>query len=91
LRIGPVWGTTNLYELHGITLPGGQTRFTQAGAHVRLTIDQIDNVDFPRKGYICVMELYSTREEFGSDLNYNNLAGSWNHAFRFGENTLLPG
>jgi len=37
------------------------------------------------------LELYSSREELGADLNYNWLAGGLNHAFSFGENTVLGG
>jgi NTE family protein len=91
LRIGPIWGVTKVYELHGITLPEGQTRFTQAGAHARLIIDQFDNVYFPRSGYFGGLELYTSREAFGADLDYNKLTGYWTHAFSFGENSLLPG
>ena len=91
LRIGPVWGATKVYELHGITPPGGQTRFTQAGAHARLIFDQFDNANFPRSGYFGGLELYTSREAFGADLDYNKLAGFWIHALSFGENTLLPG
>jgi NTE family protein len=91
LRIGPVVGATRVYELHGLTLPGGQTRFTHAGAHARLIFDQVDNSDFPRSGYLGALELYTSREQLGADLNYNKLAGAWNHAFSFGENTVLPG
>jgi NTE family protein len=91
LRIGPVWGVTDVYELHGTTLPNGDTRFTQAGAHVRLLFDQIDNVNFPRDGYFSMLELYTSREAFGADLDYNRLAGSWIPAISLGDNTLLPG
>jgi NTE family protein len=91
LRVGPVWGSTRVYELRGLSLPGGESRITQAGGHVRLTIDQFDNVDFPRAGYLGGAEFYSAREELGSRLNYNKVAAAWNHAFSFGENTLLPG
>src|SRR6185503_3715752 len=91
LRLGPVWGSTKVYELRGVTLPGGQTRITQAGAHVRLTLDQFDNVDFPRSGYLGGLEVYSSREELGAGLNYTRLTAGWNHAFSFGENTVLGG
>jgi NTE family protein len=90
-RLGPVWGVTKVYELHGITLPDDKTRFTQAGAHARLLFDQLDNVNFPRDGYFSMLELYTSREAFGADLDYNKLAGSWIPAISFGENTLLPG
>jgi NTE family protein len=91
LRIGPVWGRAKVYELFGPTLPGGQTRITLAGAHARLTLDQFDNVDFPRSGFLGGLEFFSSREELGADLNYNRLTGGWNHAFSFGENTVLGG
>jgi NTE family protein len=91
LRVGPLWGHTRIYELRGLSVPGGLRRITQAGGHVRLTLDQIDNVDFPRSGYLGGLELFSSREELGADLNYNRLAGSWFQAFSFGENTLLGG
>jgi NTE family protein len=91
LRLGPVWGKTKIYELHGLDLTDDQKRITHAGARARLTIDQLDDVNFPRAGYIGGLELYSSREELGADLNYNRLSGSWNHAMSFGENTLLGG
>jgi NTE family protein len=91
LRVGPAWGQTRIYELHGVTLPNGQTPLTHAGAHARLTLDQLDNVNFPRAGYIGGLELYSSREELGADLDYNRLSGGWDHAFSYGENTLLAG
>lgn len=91
LRIGPVWGRTKIYEVRGLSLTPEQARITQGGGRVRLTLDQIDNVDFPRSGFIGALELYSSREELGADLNYNRLSGGWNHAFSFGENTLVAG
>ena len=91
LRIGPVWGRTKIYELQGLSIPDDARRITHAGGHIRLAIDQFDNVDFPRSGYLGGLELYSSMTDLGADLNYNQLAGGWHHAFSFGENTLLGG
>lgn len=91
LRIGPAWGRTKIYELNGLSLTDDQRRINQAGARVRLTLDQFDNVDFPRSGFLGGLELYSSREELGADLNYNRLSVGWNHAFSFGENAILGG
>lgn len=91
LRLGPLWGSTKIYELRGLSLPSDQRRIKHAGAHARLTLDQIDNVNFPRNGFLGGLELFSSREELGADLNYNRLSGSWFHAFSFGENTVLGG
>lgn len=91
LRLGPVWGRTKIYELDGLSLPDNARRITHAAGRVRLTIDQFDNVDFPRSGYLGGLEFFSSLEELGADLNYNRLAGTWNHSFSFGENTLTPG
>lgn len=91
LRVGPVWGRTHAYDLRGITLPGGVTTITQSGMHAKLAFDQLDNVNFPREGYVGGLELFSSRKELGAGLNYNMLSATWNQAYSFGENTLFGG
>ncbi len=91
LRVGPVWGWAEVYDLRGTPLPENPGDFTLGGGHVRFALDQLDNVDFPRKGYVAVVDFLTSREELGASLNYNRLALGWNHALSFGENTFVPG
>lgn len=91
LRIGPMWSRTHAYELLGVTLPEGVTHITEAGARVRLLFDQFDNVNFPRHGHYGGIELFSSREELGADVNYNRASLTWNQAFSFEKNTFIVG
>lgn len=91
LRVGPVWARTHVYELLGVTLPGGLTHVTEAGARVRLLFDQFDDVNFPRSGHYGGLELFSSREELGADVNYNRASASWYQALSFGQNTFVAG
>lgn len=91
LRVGPIWGWAEIYDLRGTPLPDNPGDFSMGGGHVRFALDQLDNVDFPRKGYVAVVDFSTSREELGASLDYNRITLGWHHALSFGENTFVPG
>lgn len=53
-------------------------------------LDQIDNVNFPNKGYVARLESISSLESLGSDAGYNRVHMAGTAAFTFMRQTLLP-
>jgi len=47
--------------------------FDAGGWIVRGIIDQLDNPNFPHQGYIATAELYASRQNLGSDQDYDRL------------------
>jgi NTE family protein len=64
---------------------------TQAGVRARLFFDQLDNVNFPRSGYGGSVNLFSSREALGADLNYTKWEANGTLAHSFGPHTFNAG
>lgn len=58
---------------------------------LRLSDDRLDNLYFPRKGHYGRLEYVRARENFGASADYDQLIGSYLHAFSRGPNTFLGG
>src|SRR6185295_6654411 len=69
----------------------GVPRFdqTDAGFHARLTFDQLDRVNFPRRGVLAIADLYRTSPGLGADDNYRRFDFQTVAAATRGRNTLL--
>ncbi len=63
--------------------PATDSTFDEGGYSLRLVHDSLDNVNFPRSGIHARLQWDANREDFGSDLDYDQLrfslsgAGSW--------------
>jgi NTE family protein len=63
--------------------PATDSTFDEGGYSLGLLHDSLDNVDFPRSGMHARLQWEANREDFGSDLDYDQLrfslsgAGSW--------------
>jgi NTE family protein len=63
--------------------PASDTSFNEGGYSLRLLHDSLDDVDFPRSGMHGWLQWVANREDFGSDLDYDQLrfsvssAGTW--------------
>ena len=58
---------------------------------LRLTDDKLDSVYFPTQGHIGRVEYRISREDFGSDTDFDQATLSYHHAFSWGRNTLFGG
>jgi NTE family protein len=63
--------------------------FEIAGWRSSLSIDRLDNIDFPRHGSIFDARLFLSRESLGADTDYDTLDLFALGAFSFGRNTIL--
>jgi NTE family protein len=62
---------------------------TDSGLDVSVTIDQIDNVNFPRRGVLAFIEAYDARPSLGSDDAYRRVDASIYAAATSGRHTVL--
>jgi len=62
---------------------------TDAGYHARLTFDQLDRVNFPRRGVLAIAELYRTSPGLGADDDYRRFDLQTVAAATHGRNTLV--
>lgn len=67
----------------------GRSKLDLGGIHFSVVIDQFDNMNFPHNGYLAVTDYFASREEFGSDTNYEHLVGFLGGAATKGRHTLL--
>jgi len=63
--------------------------FDWGGLSVRAVIDQIDNPNVPRQGFLGNVSLIASRESFGSDSDFDRLTWSLLGAGSRGRHTLL--
>ena len=64
-------------------------RFRIAGWRTSLSIDRLDNVDFPRRGSSLDARLFVSRSELGADSDYDRLDLFALGAFSFGKNSVV--
>jgi NTE family protein len=69
-RLGPFVGHLKADSNFGL-VPAPNFSLTQAGISGRLVLDQLDNPDFPRNGYLAAARAFSTQKSMGSDDQYS--------------------
>jgi len=69
VRLGPFIGHLKAEPNFGV-VPAPNFDLTQAGITGRVVIDQLDNPDFARTGYLAGLRLFSTQKGMGSDDQY---------------------
>lgn len=72
-------------------LEGSVGRLVSVGPSFRMRIDQLDNVHFPREGYAGTMEVVSSLDDMGGDMNYTRGEISGNASTSWGSNTFSNG
>jgi len=70
-----------------VDLPEDKINKSSIVAKVRL--DQMDNVNFPNKGYSANFDLLSSMDALGSEDNYNKAQAAVHYAFTFMKQTVL--
>jgi NTE family protein len=88
VRIGYLGGITKPKIRTG-TLDLPEDKITRGALRGQLLIDQVDNVNFPRKGYAGYITFYSSMDELGADDNYNKMEVSLLKAFTYKKYTML--
>ena len=89
-RVGLEFAHFNASESIGhVDLP--ENHATRGAIVVRGRLDQIDNVNFPNKGYLAQFRLQSSLDALGSDDEYNKIEGKILGAFTFKKQTVLAG
>jgi NTE family protein len=71
----------------GLIDPSGTT-FKRGAYRAQLVLDRLNNVDFPRDGWVAAGELYSSSKDLGADAAYNKWLVAGNTTHSFGENTF---
>lgn len=87
-RIGIQYGTFRADERVGeVDLP--TDKVTRGAVIARGVLDQLDNVNFPNKGYRARFEAISSLKALGSDDEYNKVEVSGAGVFTFNKQTVL--
>ena len=83
LRRGIVW-------LDGV-IPGAieSERIETGGFAASVILDRLDNVYFPRDGYLLAVRGFLSREALGADIAYEQAGFRYEQPVTFGENTLV--
>ena len=89
LRVGIRRSDTNGVPTssHGSDAPSFS--HTDSGIALSATIDQIDNVNFPKRGVLAFVDVYDARPSLGSDDAYRRLDVSAYGAATVGRHTLM--
>lgn len=87
LRVGAVRASGDVDILTESTVE--PFRFKIAGWRSSLTIDRLDNIDFPRHGSSLDARMFLSRESVGADSDYDTFDLFLMGAYSFGRNTLL--
>jgi len=64
-------------------------RINEGAFTARIIADQLDNVNFPHKGYFGRINIYSSMKDIGADDNYNKIDVSFLKAFTYKKYTIL--
>ncbi len=87
-RLGLVFGHFRAKAQTGsVVLP--EDHATRGAIVARGRLDQLDNVNFPNKGYVAEFKFLSSLRALGSDYAYNKLEGAVLGAETFGKQTVL--
>jgi len=65
--------------------------FSFGGFYTRLSLDTLDNVDFPHRGYRGFLEYYNSTQKLNADDSYQTLAGEFSMASTWGRHSLVGG
>lgn len=68
-----------------------QSSVRQGGMALRLTLDQLDSVHFPRYGWRSGVKVYNSTDSLGADDNYTKWVADASGAYSFGEHTFNLG
>jgi NTE family protein len=89
LRVGLVRGPGSYSLSEGLpSLAPADTDADIGAVRVRLRIDQLDSVKFPRSGYAATAILFDSSTGLGAHDDYTRWEGDAVGAYSFGENTL---
>ena len=90
LRVGPVWGTGQAEVETGATnLPTFDEDY--AGWRVGLIVDRQDRTLFAREGYYLQVDGVSANDDWGGDVDFDKLSGSFRKLQSFGDHTFTVG
>jgi len=64
---------------------------TQAGVSWRTLVDQLDNVNFPRKGYAGALEILAANRSLGSEVDFTRAEASGSYVYSVGDHTFNLG
>jgi NTE family protein len=87
IRAGAVRGSGKAHMTGTEAVPA--VDFDWGGLSVRAVIDQIDNPNVPRRGFLGNISLLASREDFGSDSDFDRLTWSLLGAGSRGRHTVL--
>lgn len=65
--------------------------FDDGAVTLRVLVDQLDNLNFPRAGYSATLDLRAGRKGLAGDLDYERVEASGSYVHSFGEHTLQFG
>ena len=90
LRAGPVWGTGRAEVETGATnLPTVDADY--AGWKIGLIVDRQDRTLFAREGYYLSVDGVSVIQDWGGDVDFDKLSGTFRKFQSFGDHTVTVG
>jgi len=69
-------------------LSPGDSRISQGAATLRVLVDRIDSVHFPRFGWRSGLSVYRSTSDLGADIDYTKWDADGSGAYSFGEHTF---
>lgn len=72
-------------------LSPGAGKPKQGAATLRVVLDRLDSVHFPREGWRAGLRVFDSRDELGADASYTKWDMDGSAAYSFGEHTLNLG
>lgn len=69
----------------------GQDRLATTSGTLRVLIDQMDSLDFPRSGYLAKLDVNAARKGLGSERAFTRVEATGNFVHSFGEHTFQFG
>lgn len=93
LRLGPVWGHIKYSQVIGSELfeDVGDKRSSFAGVRGLLTMDHLDNADFPEQGYLLVAEGFESVSGMGGDDEFRAFEVRYRSYLDLGKTSLMAG
>ncbi|WP_084536402.1 patatin-like phospholipase family protein [Azospirillum halopraeferens] len=90
LRLGYTFGAGEVDRRIGTAGPD-DFDFTYGRAVANLTVDTVDNLGFPSRGLLAVVNLAHADPALGADERYTRIEAAANQAISFGRNRVLIG
>jgi NTE family protein len=89
LRLGVEGGQLNPRLDTGPSLiDSGDVRHDRGAVNLRLALDQLDNANFPRRGWAASVQVYDSSASLGADADYTRWQAGGTAAIEFGENAF---